>query len=70
VPVATSSQGSNVYVAQIDCTTSRATCTKYGVSGFPTIRLFKNGEDAGKHVGPRTTEAFTDFVVKHGGPKP
>ena len=28
----------------VDCTAEKSTCKKFGVSGYPTLKVFKNGE--------------------------
>lgn len=39
---------------QVDCTANSNTCNKYGVSGYPTLKIFRDGEEAGTYDGPRT----------------
>ena len=39
---------------QVDCTANTNTCNKYGVSGYPTLKIFRDGEEAGAYDGPRT----------------
>lgn len=42
-------------ILQVDCTSDNGkdTCAKYGVSGYPTLKIFKNGEFASEYNGPR-----------------
>lgn len=44
----------------MDCTTDsgKDTCSKYGVSGYPTLKIFKNGEFASEYNGPRDAGMF------------
>ena len=43
-----------IYTFQVDCTESgKDTCSKYGVSGYPTLKLFRNGEMSKDYDGPR-----------------
>lgn len=39
---------------QVDCTSSSNTCSKYGVNGYPTLKIFRDGEESGPYDGPRT----------------
>lgn len=32
------------YLAQVDCTVEKGLAQKYEIQGFPTIKLFKNGQ--------------------------
>ena len=38
----------------MDCTANTNTCNKYGVSGYPTLKIFRDGEESGAYDGPRT----------------
>lgn len=39
---------------QVDCTEAgKETCSKYGVSGYPTLKIFRNGEMSKDYDGPR-----------------
>lgn len=40
---------------KVDCTSSSNTCSKYGVSGYPTLKVFRDGEESGGYDGPRTS---------------
>ncbi len=48
-------------VAKVDCTVATATCGKEGVRGYPTVKVFVNGE-ATPHQGQRTIDAFHQTV--------
>ena len=37
----------------MDCTTESSTCSKFGVSGYPTLKIFKDGELSKAYDGPR-----------------
>lgn len=43
-----------LFLLQVDCTANSNTCNKYGVSGYPTLKIFRDGEEAGTYDGPRT----------------
>lgn len=43
-----------VYLAKVDCTEAgKDTCNKHGVSGYPTLKIFRNGELSQEYSGPR-----------------
>eukprot|EP00178_Gracilaria_changii_P000349 TRINITY_DN1042_c0_g1_i1.p1 TRINITY_DN1042_c0_g1~~TRINITY_DN1042_c0_g1_i1.p1 ORF type:complete len:129 (+),score=26.28 TRINITY_DN1042_c0_g1_i1:36-422(+) len=48
--------------ARVDCTEERDLCSKYEVRGYPTLKIFKNGdtsnENTEKYAGARTQEAL------------
>lgn len=55
----------NVFLSpQVDCTANSNTCSKYGVSGYPTLKIFRDGEESGPYDGPRTAGLWLccDFV--------
>ena len=41
-------------IAKVDCTAETKTCEKYGVSGYPTLKIFKNGQFASEYNGERS----------------
>uniref|UniRef100_A0A2K5NDD8 Protein disulfide-isomerase A3 n=1 Tax=Cercocebus atys TaxID=9531 RepID=A0A2K5NDD8_CERAT len=49
----------------VDCTANTNTCNKYGVSGYPTLKIFRDGEEAGAYDGPRTA---VSHLKKQAGP--
>jgi len=51
-------------VAKVDCTVETGSCSD--IRGYPTIKLFHNGE-ATPYNGPRTIDAFADFVREKTG---
>jgi len=52
-------------VAKVDCTVEKDLATRFGVKGFPTIKLFKEGQtEIVDYKGPRTLEGFTEFASK------
>lgn len=53
-----------IALAQIDCTEAgKETCNKFSVSGYPTLKIFKNGEFSTEYNGPR--EAGTCQLKKN-----
>ena len=43
-----------IALVNVDCPEAgKDTCSKFGVSGYPTLKIFKNGEVAQDYNGPR-----------------
>ncbi|KAM9068347.1 protein disulfide-isomerase A3 [Sarcophilus harrisii] len=57
-----------VPLAKVDCTANSNTCNKYGVSGYPTLKIFRNGEESGAYDGPRTADGIVSHLKKQAGP--
>ncbi|XP_017088141.2 thioredoxin domain-containing protein 5 homolog [Drosophila bipectinata] len=52
-----------VIIAKVDCTQHQALCGAHQVTGYPTLRLFKQGEkESIKFKGTRDLPAITDFI--------
>lgn len=51
-----------VVVVQVDCTASEETCKKFGVSGYPTLKIFRAGEFSEEYGGPREAGSFKDDI--------
>ncbi|KAL4701647.1 hypothetical protein H8959_015651 [Pygathrix nigripes] len=56
-----------VPLAKVDCTANTNTCNKYGVSGYPTLKIFRDGEEAGAYDGPRTADGIVSHLKKQAG---
>ena len=59
------SKDGSVGVCKVDATTNKDFAEKYGIRGFPTILLFKNGKNAGTYQGERDTKSLSSFIEKH-----
>ncbi|KAM4747715.1 protein disulfide-isomerase A3 [Rhinophrynus dorsalis] len=55
-------------LAKVDCTANSNTCNKYGVSGYPTLKIFRDGEESGAYDGPRTADGIVSTMKKQAGP--
>ncbi|EDW51425.1 thioredoxin domain-containing protein 5 homolog [Drosophila sechellia] len=54
-----------VIIAKVDCTKHQGLCATHQVTGYPTLRLFKLGEEESvKFKGTRDLPAITDFINK------
>ncbi|XP_030569395.1 thioredoxin domain-containing protein 5 homolog [Drosophila novamexicana] len=52
-----------VTIAKVDCTKHQTLCADHQVTGYPTLRLFKQGEkESIKFKGTRDLPAITDFI--------
>jgi len=50
-------------IAKVDCTAQEAVCSRFGVRGYPTIKLFRNGNPQ-EYSAARETEAIVSFMKK------
>jgi len=64
----------SVVVAKVDADAHRDLGTRFGVSGFPTLKFFpkgwKKGDDTTAYEGGRTADDIIDFINKNSGAKP
>eukprot|EP00178_Gracilaria_changii_P001898 TRINITY_DN1275_c0_g1_i2.p1 TRINITY_DN1275_c0_g1~~TRINITY_DN1275_c0_g1_i2.p1 ORF type:complete len:132 (-),score=10.96 TRINITY_DN1275_c0_g1_i2:62-421(-) len=58
-----SDSSDNVKVAHVDCTVNSQVCKDQGVSGYPTLKLFHNG-DVFPYKGKREISAFKEFAAE------
>jgi protein disulfide isomerase family A protein 3 len=54
----------NVRIAKLDADGEKKSGGRFGISGFPTIKLFRNGEVAEDFDGERTAEGIVAFMKK------
>jgi len=58
-----------IALAQIDCTEAgKETCNKFSVSGYPTLKIFKNGEFSAEYNGPREAAGIVKYMKAQTGP--
>ncbi|KAG8369092.1 hypothetical protein BUALT_Bualt15G0114200 [Buddleja alternifolia] len=58
----------SILIGKVDCDEHKSICSKYGVSGYPTIQWFPKGSlEPKKYEGARTAEALTEYVNSEGG---
>ncbi|XP_071952911.1 protein disulfide-isomerase A3-like [Antedon mediterranea] len=53
-----------VALAKVDCTASKDTCAKYGVSGYPTLKIFRGGEMSADYSGARNADGIVSYMKK------
>lgn len=58
----------SVQLAKVDCTAHSETCARFGVSGYPTLKIFRNGKDSAPYDGPRTADGIYHYMKKQTGP--
>jgi len=58
-----------VKIGKVDCTednnANRELCSAQGVTGFPTLNIYKNGEKIEEYNGKRAIEDLEAFINKH-----
>ncbi|KAF7992883.1 hypothetical protein HCN44_005227 [Aphidius gifuensis] len=54
---------SQVTIGKVDCTTDSSVCSQNDVTGYPTLKFFKEGESTGiKFRGTRDLQSLTSFI--------
>ncbi|KAI8085194.1 thioredoxin-like protein [Halteromyces radiatus] len=54
-------------LAKVDCTENEATCREHGVQGYPTLKVFRNGEST-EYRGTRKHEGIVSYMKKQALP--
>lgn len=58
-----------IALAKVDCTEGgKETCNKFSVSGYPTLKIFKNGEVSQDYNGPREAVGIVKYMQAQTGP--
>ncbi|KAJ4922208.1 hypothetical protein JOQ06_016614, partial [Pogonophryne albipinna] len=52
----------------VDCTANLEVCGRFGVSGYPMLKIFRNGRDSGPYDGPRSADGIYQHMKKQTGP--
>ena len=52
----------NFKFGKLDCVAFADACTDIGVSSFPTILMFKNGEEVKRSVGDKDMDKLSTFI--------
>ncbi|CAL8087040.1 unnamed protein product [Calicophoron daubneyi] len=55
----------SIKFARLDCTTQKKTCSEMGVTGYPTVKLFKGGAYQKEFDGQRNTESIIQYMTKN-----
>uniref|UniRef100_A0A1I8IHN6 protein disulfide-isomerase n=1 Tax=Macrostomum lignano TaxID=282301 RepID=A0A1I8IHN6_9PLAT len=65
---ATRLKGVPVPLAKVDCTAETTVCGRFGVSGYPTLKIFKGGEFSADYQGPRDADGIVKYMKTKAGP--
>lgn len=58
-----------IALAKVDCTEAgKDTCGKFGVTGYPTIKIFRQGEVSQDYNGPRDASGIVKYMRAQVGP--
>jgi len=58
-----------VTLAKVDCTEGgKEICNKFEVKGYPTLKIFRNGEFSADYNGPREAAGITKYMKAQVGP--
>jgi len=57
-----------IALVKVDCTVETSVCGRYGVNGYPTLKIFKNGEVSADYNGPREADGIVKFMKTKAGP--
>ncbi|XP_048849263.1 protein disulfide-isomerase A3-like isoform X2 [Brienomyrus brachyistius] len=57
-----------VTLAEVDCSANSGICGRFGVNGYPTLKIFRNGKEAAIYNGPHTAEGIVQYMQKQVGP--
>lgn len=56
-------------LAKVDCTAAgKDTCSQHSVSGYPTLKIFRNGQLSQEYNGPREADGIVKYMRAQVGP--
>lgn len=64
---ATALKDKNIKLAKVDCVEEADLCQTKGIQGYPTLKVYRNGE-ASEYGGPRKAEGIISYMVKQSLP--
>ncbi|KAK7470599.1 protein disulfide-isomerase precursor [Stygiomarasmius scandens] len=64
---ATALKEKNIKLAKVDCVDQAELCQAWGVQGYPTLKVFKNGTPT-DYGGPRKADGIISYMVKQSLP--
>lgn len=58
-----------ITLARVDCTEAgKETCNKFSVTGYPTLKIFRNGDLSQEYSGPREASGIVKYMQSQVGP--
>ncbi|CDO92705.1 unnamed protein product [Kluyveromyces dobzhanskii CBS 2104] len=63
-------ESKDIPLVQIDCTVNQELCQAQGIPGYPSLKVFKNGnaDAAGEYQGGRDAKAIVSYMLKQSEP--
>ncbi|XP_043544519.1 thioredoxin domain-containing protein 5 [Chiloscyllium plagiosum] len=55
---------SDIKIAEVDCTQQRSLCNQFSVRGYPTLLLFRGGQQLSEYNGARDLEALHNYILQ------
>ncbi|KAF2443965.1 protein disulfide-isomerase [Karstenula rhodostoma CBS 690.94] len=65
---ATTLKEKKIPLAKVDCTEEQELCKKYGVEGYPTLKVFRGEENIVPYTGQRKADAIVSYMTKQSLP--
>ncbi|KAF1956626.1 protein disulfide-isomerase [Byssothecium circinans] len=65
---ATALKEKSIPLAKVDCTEEQELCQKYGVEGYPTLKVFRGTENVTPYIGQRKADAIISYMTKQSLP--
>ena len=57
-----------VTLAKVDATVESDLGSRFGVTGYPTLKIFRKGVESGPYEGPRKADGIVKYMQKQAGP--
>jgi len=64
---ATALKEKDIKIAKVDCVDQPELCQQHGVSGYPTLKVFRNGTPT-DYTGPRKADGIISYMIKQSLP--
>ncbi|ODN90261.1 protein disulfide-isomerase domain [Cryptococcus wingfieldii CBS 7118] len=64
---ATELKPKGIKLAKVDCTVEQAVCGEFGVNGYPTLKVFRNGSPT-DYAGTRKADGIISYMLKQSLP--